>query len=185
MTAGITAEVASNASNLLMDIKPGYMLGAKPRQQAIGHVLGIFAGAAGRGAGLLPGVPRNGGPDRLVTDQYPDAVGDHLEGGRRAADQGDQQPGSLGPLGGPRRRDPGTRASKASASPRKGRFWLSGVGDRAGHGDPVQQLPDHVPRLALLLARGTLSGAAQGNRSTRPSCASQEPISPASLPAAL
>lgn len=46
MTAGITSEVALNASNLLMDIKPGYMLGAKPRQQAIGHVLGIFAGAA-------------------------------------------------------------------------------------------------------------------------------------------
>jgi OPT family oligopeptide transporter len=45
MTAGITAEVASNASNLLMDIKPGYMLGAKPRQQAIGHVIGIFSGA--------------------------------------------------------------------------------------------------------------------------------------------
>jgi uncharacterized oligopeptide transporter (OPT) family protein len=45
MTAGITAEAVSNSSNLLMDIKPGYMLGAKPRQQAIGHVLGIFAGA--------------------------------------------------------------------------------------------------------------------------------------------
>ncbi len=45
MTAGITGEVASNASNLMMDIKPGYMLGAKPRQQAIGHVIGIFAGA--------------------------------------------------------------------------------------------------------------------------------------------
>jgi len=44
-TAGITAEVVSNASNLLMDIKPGYMLGAKPRQQAVGHVIGIFAGA--------------------------------------------------------------------------------------------------------------------------------------------
>jgi uncharacterized oligopeptide transporter (OPT) family protein len=29
----------------LQDIKPGYMLGAKPRQQAIGHILGIFAGA--------------------------------------------------------------------------------------------------------------------------------------------
>ena len=43
-SAGITASVASNASNLLMDIKPGYMLGAKPRQQAIGHVLGIIAG---------------------------------------------------------------------------------------------------------------------------------------------
>jgi putative OPT family oligopeptide transporter len=45
-TASITAEVVSNASNLLMDIKPGYMLGAKPRQQAVGHVIGILAGAA-------------------------------------------------------------------------------------------------------------------------------------------
>jgi uncharacterized oligopeptide transporter (OPT) family protein len=45
MTAGITSEVASNASNLLMDIKPGYMLGAKPRQQAVGHVLGVIAGS--------------------------------------------------------------------------------------------------------------------------------------------
>jgi uncharacterized oligopeptide transporter (OPT) family protein len=46
MTAGITSSVASNAANLLSDIKPGYMLGAKPRQQAIGHVIGIVAGAA-------------------------------------------------------------------------------------------------------------------------------------------
>jgi OPT family oligopeptide transporter len=45
ITAGMTTEVASNASNLLMDIKPGYMLGAKPRQQAWGHVIGIVAGA--------------------------------------------------------------------------------------------------------------------------------------------
>jgi len=45
MTGGMTAEIASNAANLLSDIKPGYMLGAKPRQQAIGHVIGIFAGA--------------------------------------------------------------------------------------------------------------------------------------------
>lgn len=46
MTAGITAEVSSNAANLLMDIKPGYMLGAKPRQQAIGHLLGAVSGLA-------------------------------------------------------------------------------------------------------------------------------------------
>lgn len=45
MTGVMCVEVASNASNLLMDIKPGYMLGAKPRQQAWGHLLGIFAGA--------------------------------------------------------------------------------------------------------------------------------------------
>src|SRR6185295_13239769 len=45
MTAGITSDVTLSASNLLMDIKPGYMLGAKPRQQAVGHVLGVIAGA--------------------------------------------------------------------------------------------------------------------------------------------
>ena len=45
ITGGITAEVASNAANLLSDIKPGYMLGAKPRQQAIGHAIGIVSGA--------------------------------------------------------------------------------------------------------------------------------------------
>lgn len=44
--ATMTAEISANASNLLSDIKPGYMLGAKPRQQAIGHVIGIIAGAA-------------------------------------------------------------------------------------------------------------------------------------------
>jgi uncharacterized oligopeptide transporter (OPT) family protein len=45
ITAGLTAEVVSNSSNLLMDIKPGYMLGAKPRQQAIGHIIGIISGS--------------------------------------------------------------------------------------------------------------------------------------------
>jgi uncharacterized oligopeptide transporter (OPT) family protein len=45
MTAVMCTEVASNASNLLMDIKPGYMLGAKPRQQAVAHCIGIMAGA--------------------------------------------------------------------------------------------------------------------------------------------
>ncbi|MGZ3697163.1 MAG: OPT family oligopeptide transporter [Bdellovibrionota bacterium] len=44
MAAGITSEVSLNASNLLMDIKPGYMLGGKPRHQAVGHLLGILAG---------------------------------------------------------------------------------------------------------------------------------------------
>ncbi|MBI5691192.1 MAG: OPT/YSL family transporter [Verrucomicrobia bacterium] len=43
--AGMTAEISSNAANLLSDIKPGYMLGAKPRQQAIGHIIGVIAGS--------------------------------------------------------------------------------------------------------------------------------------------
>jgi uncharacterized oligopeptide transporter (OPT) family protein len=45
LPAAMTAEIASNSANLLSDIKPGYMLGAKPRQQAIGHVIGILAGS--------------------------------------------------------------------------------------------------------------------------------------------
>lgn len=44
MPAGMTAEIASNAANLLSDIKPGYMLGGKPRHQAIGHIIGNLAG---------------------------------------------------------------------------------------------------------------------------------------------
>jgi len=44
LPAGMTAEVASNAANLLSDIKPGYMLGGKPRHQAIGHIIGNLAG---------------------------------------------------------------------------------------------------------------------------------------------
>jgi OPT family oligopeptide transporter len=45
LPASMTGEIASNAANLLSDIKPGYMLGGKPRHQAIGHVIGLFAGA--------------------------------------------------------------------------------------------------------------------------------------------
>ena len=43
--AGMTSEIASNAANLLSDIKPGYMLGGKPRHQVVGHVIGIVAGS--------------------------------------------------------------------------------------------------------------------------------------------
>ena len=69
-TASITGEVAGHASNLLMDIKPGYMLGGKPRQQAMGHVLGILAGA-------LVSVPifymvfLQIGPSDLMAGKYP------------------------------------------------------------------------------------------------------------------
>jgi uncharacterized oligopeptide transporter (OPT) family protein len=69
-TAAITAEVAGNASNLLMDIKPGYMLGAKPRQQAIGHVLGILAGAI-VSVPVFYWVFLKGNPQGLISDTYP------------------------------------------------------------------------------------------------------------------
>lgn len=44
LPAGMTAEIAANAANLLSDIKPGYMLGGKPRHQAVGHIIGNLAG---------------------------------------------------------------------------------------------------------------------------------------------
>ncbi len=74
--AGMTAEVASNASNLLSDIKAGYMLGAKPRQQAVGHVIGILSGALASTplfyVLFLPSTP-GGAPSiaGLVTDRFP------------------------------------------------------------------------------------------------------------------
>jgi uncharacterized oligopeptide transporter (OPT) family protein len=76
MTAGITASVASNAANLLSDIKPGYMLGAKPRQQAVGHVIGILAGAAASTplfyALFLSGYePGQSVEKAMATDQFP------------------------------------------------------------------------------------------------------------------
>ena len=45
LPAGMTSEISANAANLLSDIKPGYMLGGKPRHQAIGHVIGLVGGA--------------------------------------------------------------------------------------------------------------------------------------------
>jgi uncharacterized oligopeptide transporter (OPT) family protein len=45
LPAGMTSEISSNAANLLSDIKPGYMLGGKPRHQAMGHVIGLIGGS--------------------------------------------------------------------------------------------------------------------------------------------
>ncbi|MBI5767707.1 MAG: OPT/YSL family transporter [Verrucomicrobia bacterium] len=72
--AGMTSEISANAANLLSDIKPGYMLGAKPRQQAIGHVIGIFSGAlAAVPLFYLLFLPAKNGVrsvDTIVSDQF-------------------------------------------------------------------------------------------------------------------
>lgn len=126
MTAGITGEVASNSSNLLMDIKPGYMLGGKPRQQAVGHVLGIFAGA-------LAAVPvfylvfLQGNPQGLVSDQYPmpaatiwKAVAEVLTQGLSNLPESARWAALAGALVG--------ILLEAIKVATRGRFWLSGVG---------------------------------------------------------
>jgi len=125
-SAAITGEVASNASNLLMDIKPGYMLGAKPRQQAVGHVLGIFAGA-------LVSVPifyllfLRQGPEGLITEQYPmpaatvwKAVAELLTKGLSELAMSARWAALAGAIAG--------LALEAIRIATKGRFWLSGVG---------------------------------------------------------
>lgn len=76
ITAGMTAEIAVNAANLLSDIKPGYMLGAKPRQQAVGHAIGIVSGAlAATPLFFLLFLPKGADGTRqaasLVSDQFP------------------------------------------------------------------------------------------------------------------
>lgn len=70
MTAGITSEAASNASNLLMDIKPGYMLGAKPRQQAIAHCIGIVSGALAS-VPLFKYIFLKDGVENMQTSEFP------------------------------------------------------------------------------------------------------------------
>jgi uncharacterized oligopeptide transporter (OPT) family protein len=69
-TACISAEVAGSASNLIQNIKPGYMLGGKPRLQAIGHVIGAFSGAIFSVLIFYPLFLR-GNPAGLITAEYP------------------------------------------------------------------------------------------------------------------
>jgi OPT family oligopeptide transporter len=69
MTANITAGACSHAGDLLTDLKSGYLLGAKPRQQFIAQFFGVLIGT-------LVVVPmffiliRND-PANLGTDQWP------------------------------------------------------------------------------------------------------------------
>lgn len=46
MAACITAGVADSASDLLIDLKSGYVLGANPRKQFLAQFSGIFVGTA-------------------------------------------------------------------------------------------------------------------------------------------
>jgi len=70
VTACISAEVASSASNLIQNIKPGYMLGGKPRLQAIGHLIGAIAGSLCSVAVFYTLFLRNN-PAELFSKDYP------------------------------------------------------------------------------------------------------------------
>jgi len=126
MTAGITSEVAGNASNLLMDIKPGYMLGGKPRHQAVGHVLGIVAGAA-VAVPFFYMLYLKDGPGGLITADHPmpgatqwNAVATVLSNGLSNLKPSARWAALVGALLG--------IALEVAKSATRGRFWLSAVG---------------------------------------------------------
>ncbi len=68
MTACITAGVADSASDLLTDLKSGYVLGANPRKQFLAQFTGIFAGTAVVVPAFYLIVPN---ADVLGSDQFP------------------------------------------------------------------------------------------------------------------
>jgi OPT family oligopeptide transporter len=68
MTACVTAGVADSASDLLTDLKSGYVLGANPRLQFLAQFAGIFAGTAITVPTFYLIVPT---ADVLGSDQFP------------------------------------------------------------------------------------------------------------------
>jgi uncharacterized oligopeptide transporter (OPT) family protein len=102
------------------------MLGAKPRQQAIGHVLGIFAGALAA-VPIFYAVFLSRGLDHLITDQYPmpaavvwRTVAELLTQGLGNLKVSAQWAALGGALAG--------LVLEILRVATKGRFWLSGVG---------------------------------------------------------
>ena len=69
-TASITGEVAGNTANLIQNIKPGYMLGAKPRLQAAAHIIGAFSGSLFSVVIFYAIFLRNN-PAGLISAEYP------------------------------------------------------------------------------------------------------------------
>jgi OPT family oligopeptide transporter len=68
MAAGITAGIADSASDLLIDLKSGYILGANPRKQFLAQFAGIFIGTAVTVPIFFLLVPT---ADSLGTDRWP------------------------------------------------------------------------------------------------------------------
>jgi len=69
MTASVTAGAASQCSDLMHDLKCGYLLGAIARKQVVGQIIGSVAGAAVAGAFYLILVPNP--KEMLLTPEWP------------------------------------------------------------------------------------------------------------------
>ncbi len=69
MTASVTAGAASQCSDLMHDLKCGWLLGAVARKQVIGQIVGSVSGAAVAGAFYLVLVPNP--KEMLLTTEWP------------------------------------------------------------------------------------------------------------------
>lgn len=87
MTANITTSAVASSSDLLTDLKSGYLLGANPRKQFLAQFFGVFGGALAATAGyaLLIRAPADLGGDRWPAPsmQVWKAVAELLAGGAR------------------------------------------------------------------------------------------------------
>jgi OPT family oligopeptide transporter len=68
MSANITGGVGLHAADLLTDLKSGYLLGARPRQQLIGQLFGVIAGSLAVVPAFMLLVPS---PDVLGSKEFP------------------------------------------------------------------------------------------------------------------
>jgi uncharacterized oligopeptide transporter (OPT) family protein len=68
MTANITTSAVSSSSDLLTDLKSGYLLGANPRKQFLAQFFGVFGGALAATAGYYLLIRS---PADLGGDQWP------------------------------------------------------------------------------------------------------------------
>jgi uncharacterized oligopeptide transporter (OPT) family protein len=69
MSASVTAGAASQAADLMHDFKCGLLLGAKPRAQAVGQIMGSLAGAMVGSLFYLILVPNP--KEMLLTEEWP------------------------------------------------------------------------------------------------------------------
>lgn len=68
MSANITGGVGLHAADLLTDLKSGYLIGAKPRQQVIAQLFGVIAGSLAVVPAFMILVPT---PDVLGSKEFP------------------------------------------------------------------------------------------------------------------
>jgi uncharacterized oligopeptide transporter (OPT) family protein len=76
LPATMTSQISMNAASLLSDIKPGYMLGGKPRHQVWGHLIGLVSGALFSVPlffllFLRPDAAGRVSADAIITDAFP------------------------------------------------------------------------------------------------------------------